>query len=99
MILPTKGMIFRKKYGGDKESSNSRTYKSFFSKKVSKSHFSVQNKVYIFNIQNFTTNETSLKTKGEVSSKYHKLGRSIMISCLVSKKMLYEVIIIAFLRQ
>ena len=62
------------------------TYKSFSSKKVSKSHFLAENNVYIFNIQNFTTNETSLKTKGEVSSKYHKLGRSIMISCLVSKK-------------
>ena len=99
MILPTKGMIFRKKYGGDKESSNTRTYNSFFSKKVSKSHFSAVNKAYIFNIQNFTTNETSLKMEGEVSSKYHKLGRSIMISCLHRKKMLYEVIIIAFLRQ
>ena len=44
-------------------------------------------------------NETSLKTEGEVSSKYHKLGRSIMISCLHRKKMLYEVIIIAFIRQ
>lgn len=39
MILPIKGMIFRKKYGGDKEPTNTRTYKSFFSKKVSKSHF------------------------------------------------------------
>ena len=86
MILPIKEMIFRKKYGGDKESSNTRTYKSFFSKKVSKSHFSVRNEAYIFNIQNFTTNETSLEMEGEVSSKYHKLGRSIMISCLVSKK-------------
>ena len=99
MILPTKGMIFRKKYASDKEPIGTRTYKSFFSKKVSKSHFLVQNKVYIFNTQSFTTNETSLKMEGEVSSKYHKLGRSIMISCLVSKKMLYEVIIIAFLRQ
>ena len=62
------------------------TQKSFFSKKVSKSHFSVQNDAYIFNIQNFTTNETSLKTEGEVSSKYHKLARSIMISCLHRKK-------------
>ena len=79
-------MIFRKKNGGDKEPIDTRTKISFFSKKVSKSHFSVQNKVYIFNIQNFTTNETSLKMKGEVSLKYHKLGRSIMISCLVSKK-------------
>ena len=86
MILPTKGMIFRKKYGGDKEPIDTRTYKSFFSKEVSKSHFSAENKAYIFNIQNFTTNETSLKIKGEVSSKYHKLGRSIMISCLASKK-------------
>ena len=92
-------MIFRKKYGGDKESSNTRTYKSFFSKKVSKYHFSAENKAYIFNIQNFTTNETSLKMEREVSSKYHKLGRSIMISCLHRKKMLYEVITIAFLRQ
>ena len=44
-------------------------------------------------------NETSLKMKGEVSSKYHKLARSIMISCLYRKKKIYEVIIIAFLRQ
>ncbi len=99
MILPTKGMIFRKKYGGDKEPIDTRTYKSFFSKKVSKSHFLAENEAYIFNIQNFTMNETSLKMKGEVSSKYHKLGRSIMISCLHRKKMLYEVIIIAFIRQ
>ncbi len=34
-------MIFRKKYASDKEPTNIRTYKSFFSKKVSKSHFSV----------------------------------------------------------
>ena len=67
-------MIFRKKNGGDKEPINTRTYKSFFSKKVSKSHFSAQNDAYIFNIQNFTTNETSLKMEEEVSSKYHKLG-------------------------
>ena len=99
MILPTKGMIFRKKYGGDKEPIDTRTYKSFFSKKVSKSHFLAENEAYIFNIQNFTMNETSLKMEGEVSSKYHKLARSIMISCLHRKKMLYEVIIIAFLRQ
>ena len=32
-------MIFRKKYASDKEPINIRTYKSFFSKKVSKSHF------------------------------------------------------------
>lgn len=92
-------MIFRMKYASDKESLYTRTYKSFFSEKVSKSHFSAQNEAYIFNIQNFTTNETSPKMEKEVSSKYHKLGRSIMISCLVSKKMVYEVIIIAFLRQ
>ena len=92
-------MKFRKKYTSDRELTNTRTYKSFFQKKVSKSHFSVQNKTYIFNTQHFTTNETSLKIKGEVSSKYHKLARSIMISCLHRKKMLYEVIIIAFLRQ
>ena len=79
-------MIFRKKNGSDKEPTNTRTYKSFFSKKVSKSHFSVQNKTYIFNTRHFTTNETSLKIKGEISSKYHKLAKSIMISCLVSKK-------------
>lgn len=99
MILPTKGMIFRKKYGGDKEPIDTRTYKSFFSKKVSKSHFLAENEAYIFNIQNFTMNETSLKMEGEVSWKYHKLAKSIMISCLHRKKMLYEVIIIAFLRQ
>ena len=99
MILPTKGMIFRKKYGGDKEPIDTRTYKSFFSKKVSKSHFLAENEAYIFNIQNFTMNETSLKMEGEVSSKYHKLAKSIMISCLHRKKILYEVIIIAFLRQ
>ena len=86
MILPTKGMIFRKKYGGDNEPTNTRTYKSFSSKKVSKSHFSAENKVYIFNIQNFIMNETSLKTKGEVSSKYHNLGRSIMIFLLGIEK-------------
>ena len=99
MILPTKGMIFRKKNGGDKEPTNTRTYKSFFSKKVSKSHFSAVNNAYIFYSQSFNMNETSLKMEGEVSSKYHNLGRSIMISCLASKKMFYEVIIIAFLRQ
>ena len=92
-------MIFRKKYGGDKEPIDTRTYKSFFSKKVSKSHFLAENEAYIFNTQNFIANETSLKMKGEVSSKYHKLARSIMISCLHRKKMLYEVIIIAFARQ
>ena len=32
-------MIFRKKYASDKESLYTRTYKSFSSKKVSKSHF------------------------------------------------------------
>ena len=82
-------MIFRKKYASDKEPVDTRTYKSFFSKKISKSHFLTKNETYIFNTQSFTTNETSLKMEGEVSSKYHKLGRSIMISCLVSKKMLY----------
>ena len=44
-------------------------------------------------------NETSLKIKGEVSSKYHKLGRSIMILLLSIEKKLYEAIIIAFIRQ
>lgn len=79
-------MIFRKKYGGDKEPIDTRTYKSFSSKKVSKSHFLAENEAYIFNIQNFTMNETSLKMEGEVSSKYHKLAKSIMISCLHRKK-------------
>lgn len=41
MIIPTKGRKFRRKYASDKEPTNTRTYKSFFSKKVSKSHFSV----------------------------------------------------------
>lgn len=79
-------MIFRKKYGGDKEPIDTRTYKSFFSKKVSKSHFLAENEAYIFNIQNFTMNETSLKMKEEVSWKYHKLARSIMIFLLASKR-------------
>ena len=79
-------MIFRKKYGGDKEPIDTRTYKSFFSKKVSKSHFSAQNEAYIFNLQNFIMNETSLKMEEEVSSKYHKLGRSIMIFLLGIEK-------------
>lgn len=99
MILSTKGRKFRRKYASDKEPTDIRTYKSFSSKKVSKSHFSMQNKAYIFNTQNFITNETSQKMKREVSSKYHKLAKSIMISCLHRKKMLYEVIIIAFARQ
>mgnify|MGYP007134735224 CR=1 FL=1 len=34
-------MKFRKKFSSDKEPTIIRTYKSFFSKKVSKSHFSV----------------------------------------------------------
>ena len=79
-------MIFRKKYGGDKKPTNTRTYKSFFSKRVSKSHFSAENKAYIFDSQSFNMNETSLKIKGEVSSKYHKLGRSIMIFLLGIEK-------------
>ena len=86
MIIPTKGRKFRKKYASDKEPTNIRTYKSFFSKKVSKSHFLAENEAYIFNIQNFTMNETSLKMEGEVSSKYHKLAKSIMIFLLASKK-------------
>ncbi len=39
MILPTKGMIFRKKYGGDKEPIDTRTYKSFFLEKSIKVSF------------------------------------------------------------
>jgi len=103
MIFPTKGM----RLDGSLERStqaikNQQIYariNHFSRKKVSKSHFSAQNEVYIFNKQSFITNETSLKMKGEVSSKYHKLARSIMISCLHRKKKLYEVIIIAFIRQ
>ena len=62
------------------------TYKSFSSKKVSKSHFLAENNVYIFNIQNLIANETSLKMKREVSAKYHKLARSIMIFLLGIEK-------------
>ena len=83
MILTTKGMIFRKKYGGDKEPIDTRTYKSFSSKKVSKSHFSAQNDAYIFNIQSFITNDTFLKMKGEVSS---KVSGSAFIPCIIQKK-------------
>lgn len=50
------------------------------------SHFLAGNNAYIFNSQSFNMNETSLKTKGEVSSKYHKLGRSIMIFLLGIEK-------------
>jgi hypothetical protein len=73
--------------------------KSFFSKKVSKYHSTLKIEGYNINTQSFITNETSLKMKEKVSWKYHKLAKSIMISCLHRKKMLYEVIIIAFLRQ
>ena len=76
-------MIFRKKYASDKESLYTRTYKSFSSKKVSKSHFSAENKAYIFYSQSFTTNDTSLKTKGEVSS---KVSGSAFIPCIIQKK-------------
>ena len=62
------------------------TYKSFSSKKVSKSHFLAENNVYIFNIQNLIANETSLKMKGEVSSKYHKSRRSIIKIGLGARK-------------
>ena len=72
---------------------------SFSSEKVSKYHSTLKIEGYNINTQHFIKNETSLKMKGEVSSKYHKLARSIMISCLHRKKMLYEVIIIAFIRQ
>jgi hypothetical protein len=75
------------------------THKSFSSEKVSKYHSTAEIQGYTINTQRINMNETSLKMKGEVSSKYHKLARSIMISCLHRKKMLYEVIIIAFLRQ
>ena len=73
--------------------------KSFFSEKVSKYHSTAEIQGYTINTQRININETSLKMEGEVSSKYHKLAKSIMISCLHRKKMLYEVIIIAFLRQ
>lgn len=79
-------MKFRKKFSSDKEPTDTRTYKSFFSKKVSKSHFGGQDKAYIFYTQSFIANETSLKIKGEVSSKYHKLARSIMIFWLGIEK-------------
>ena len=60
--------------------------KSFFSEKVSKYHSTAEIQGYTINTQRININETSLKITKEVSSKYHKLGRSIMISCLVSKK-------------
>ena len=49
----------------------SHTYKCFFSKKVSKSHYSMKNEGYISNTQNLLSNETSLKIAKEVSWKYH----------------------------
>ena len=39
----------------------------FFSKKVSKSHYSMKNEYYISDSQNFLSNETSLKMAKEVS--------------------------------
>lgn len=90
MILPTKGMRLE---GSLERSTQAIKNQQIYArinlisrKKVSKSHFSAQNEVYIFNKQSFITNETSLKMEGEVSSKYHKLARSIMISCLHRKK-------------
>lgn len=62
------------------------THKSFSSKKVSKYHSTLKFEGYNINTQHLNINETSLKMKGEVSSKYHKLGRSIMIFLLASKK-------------
>ena len=79
-------MIFRRKYASDKEPINTRTYKSFSSKKVSKYHSTLKIEGYNINTQHLNINETSLKMKKEVSSKYHKLARSIMISCLHRKK-------------
>ena len=79
-------MIFRKKYASDKEPTDIRTYKSFFSKKVSKYHSTAEIQGYTIDTQRININETSLKIKGEVSSKYHKLAKSIMISCLHRKK-------------
>ena len=73
--------------------------KSFFSKKVSKYHSTAEIQGYTINTQRININETSLKMKGEVSWKYHKLARSIMILLLSIEKKLYEVIIIAFIRQ
>ena len=60
--------------------------KSFFSEKVSKYHSTAKIQGYTINTQHLNINETSLKIKREVSSKYHKLGRSIMIFLLASKK-------------
>lgn len=90
MILPTKGMRLEGSLERSTQAIKNQQIHArinlFFLKKVSKSHFSVYNKSYIFNTQNFITNETSLKMKGEVSSKYHKLAKSIMIFLLASKK-------------
>lgn len=63
-----------------------RSRKKFFLEKVSKYHSTLKIEGYNINTQHLNINETSLKIKGEVSSKYHKLARSIMISCLHRKK-------------
>ena len=60
--------------------------KSFSSKKVSKYHSTTKIDDYNINTQRINKNETSLKIKREVSSKYHKLGRSIMIFLLGIEK-------------
>ena len=49
------------------------TYRYFFSKKVSKSHYPKKNEGYIFNTQIVLSNETSRKIAKEVSWKYHKI--------------------------
>ena len=48
MILPAKGMIFRKKNGNDKESIRARTYKSFFlEKSIKVSFFGAKRSLYL----------------------------------------------------
>lgn len=46
MILSTKGRKFRRKYASDKEPTNIRTYKSFFSKKYQSLIFGVEYELY-----------------------------------------------------
>ena len=97
MILPTKGMMLEGNLEGSTQAIKNQQIRArinLFPRKKSQSLiFWQKNKTYIFNIQNFTMNETSLKMEGEVSSKYHKMGRSI------SKRLrVYTIAVFSFVR-
>ena len=67
------------------------TQKSFFSKKVSKYHSRAKIYGYHINNQYFSRMRLLLKMEGEVSSKYHKMGRSIIKIGLCARKICQNV--------